>query len=52
MPAESKKQQQAAGIALAVKRGEQKAKPGSPSAEMAKSMSEKQLKEFAKSKKS
>jgi len=48
MPGKSKAQRQAAGIALAVKRGEQKAKPGSPSAEMAKSMSEKQIKDFTK----
>ena len=47
MPAQSAKQQKAAGIALAVKRGEAKAKPGSPSAQMAKSMTEKQTREFA-----
>ena len=47
MPATSKAQRQAAGIALAIKRGEAKAKPGTPSAEMAKSMMQKQAKEFA-----
>ena len=47
MPAQSSKQQKAAGIALAIKRGEAKAKPGTPSAEMAKSMTQKQAKEFA-----
>jgi proline dehydrogenase len=48
MPGKSKAQRQAAGIALAVKRGEQKAVPGSPSEQMAKGMSEKQLKDFTK----
>ena len=48
MPGTSKAQRQAAGIAIAIKRGEVKAKPGSPSAEMAKGMSEKQLKDFTK----
>lgn len=37
--AESKAQQQAAGIAHAIQKGEIKGKPGTPSAEMAKSMS-------------
>lgn len=46
MPAKSKAQQKAMGAALAAKRGG-KVKPGSPSAKMASSMSEKQLKEFA-----
>ena len=47
MPAVSAKQQKAAGIALAVKRGHAKAKPGTASAEMAKSMTAKQAREFA-----
>ncbi len=51
MPAKSKKQQQAMGVALAIKRGEQKPKKGTASAEMAKSMTEKQLRDFAKKKK-
>jgi hypothetical protein len=48
MPKKSKAQGRAAGIALAIKRGEMKGKPGSPPAEMAKSMSEEQLRDFAK----
>ena len=51
MPAKSKKQQMAAGAALAAKRGEQK--KGSlkgASKQMAKSMSEKQLEELASTK--
>jgi len=48
MPGQSKAQRQAAGIALAIKRGEQKPVPGTPSAEMAKSMTHKQVKEFTK----
>lgn len=48
MPAKSEKQRKAMGAALAVKRGKGKAKKGSPSAKMAKSMSEKQLVDFAK----
>ena len=47
MPAKSSAQQKAAGIALAIKRGEAKAKPGTASAEMAKSMTAKQAREFA-----
>jgi hypothetical protein len=48
MPAKSKKQQMAAGAALAAKRGEiKKSKLKGASKQMAKSMSEKQLKEFA-----
>ena len=50
MPAESKKQRQAAGIAEAVKEGKVKAKPGSASAEMAKSMTHEQLHDFAATK--
>jgi hypothetical protein len=46
MPAESDKQAVAAIIALAVKKGEAIAKPGSPSAKMAKSMSKKQIRHF------
>ena len=46
MPAKSKAQQGAMGAALAAKRGG-KVKKGSPSAEMAKTMTAQQLKEFA-----
>ena len=49
MPARSKKQQMAAGAALAAKRGEQKKSSlKGASKQMADSMSEKQLKDFAK----
>jgi hypothetical protein len=49
MPAKSKKQQMAAGAALAAKRGEQKkSNLKGASKQMADSMSEKQLKDFAK----
>lgn len=48
MPAKSEKQATAARIALQVKKGKQKAKPGSASAKMAKSMTKKQLKDFTK----
>ena len=48
MPARSKAQQKAAGAALAAKRGEQPvSKLKGASREMVKSMSEKQLEEFA-----
>ncbi|HEX3445546.1 MAG TPA: DUF3008 family protein [Chthoniobacterales bacterium] len=51
MPARSKKQQMAAGAALAAKRGKRsKSSLKGPSKQMEKSMSEKQLKEFAKTK--
>ncbi len=51
MPAKSKKQQMAAGAALAAKRGEQKKSSlKGASKEMEKSMSEKQLEDFAKTK--
>jgi hypothetical protein len=51
MPAKSKKQQMAAGAALAAKRGERsKSSLKGASKEMIKSMSEKQLKDFAKTK--
>jgi hypothetical protein len=51
MPAKSKKQQMAAGAALAAKRGEiKKSKLKGASKQMAKSMSKKQLKEFASTK--
>ena len=43
MPAESEKQAVAARIAAAVKKGRVKARPGSPSAKMAKSMTAKQI---------
>jgi hypothetical protein len=49
MPARSKKQQMAAGAALAAKRGERsKSSLKGASKKMADSMSEKQLKDFAK----
>jgi len=49
-PALSKAQRQATAIALKVKSGETKAKPRSPSTEMARSMTKKQLREFSKTK--
>jgi hypothetical protein len=51
MPAKSKKQQMAAGAALAAKRGEsKKSSLKSASKKMADSMWEKQLEDFAKTK--
>jgi hypothetical protein len=51
MPAKSKAQQKAAGAALSAKRGDTpKSKLKGPSKQMAKSMSEKQLEDFAKGK--
>ena len=51
MPAKSKKQQMAAGAALAAKRGERpKASLKGASREMVDSMSERQLREFASTK--
>jgi hypothetical protein len=51
MPAKSKKQQMAAGAALAAKRGERsRSSLKGASRQMAKSMSEKQLKDFAATK--
>jgi len=51
MPAKSKKQQMAAGAALAAKRGERsKSSLKGASKQMAKSMSQKQLRDFAKTK--
>jgi hypothetical protein len=51
MPAKSKKQQMAAGAALAAKRGEKKVSSlKGASKSMAKSMSTTQLKDFAKTK--
>ena len=51
MPARSKKQQMAAGAALAAKRGEgSKASLKGASREMVETMSEQQLREFASSK--
>lgn len=47
VPAESKKQQMVAGMAEAIKEGKMKPKPGTPSAEMAKSMKPADLQEFA-----
>lgn len=43
MPAKSKEQQTAMRIAKAVKQGKAKAKPGTPSAKLAKTMTTKQL---------
>jgi hypothetical protein len=51
MPAKSKKQQMAAGAALAAKRGERsKSSHRGASRQMAKSMNQKQLRDFAKTK--
>ena len=51
MPAKSKKQQMAAGAALAAKRGKRsKSSLKGASRKMAESMSEKQLEDFAKTK--
>ncbi|MEE2690238.1 MAG: DUF3008 family protein [Pseudomonadota bacterium] len=51
MPAKSKAQQQAAGAALAAKRGEmKKSELKGASKQMAESMSKKELKEFAETK--
>jgi hypothetical protein len=51
MPAKSKKQQMAAGAALAAKRGERsKSSLKGASKQMAKSMSKKQLEDFASTK--
>jgi hypothetical protein len=51
MPARSKKQQMAAGAALAAKRGKRsKSSLRGASRQMVKSMSEKQLRDFAKTK--
>jgi hypothetical protein len=51
MPAKSKKQQMAAGAALAAKRGKRsKSSLRGASKQMSKSMSEKQLRDFAKTK--
>jgi hypothetical protein len=51
MPAKSKKQQMAAGAALAAKRGKKpKSSLKGPSRSMEKSMSEKQLRDVAKTK--
>ena len=51
MPAQSKKQQMAAGAALAAKRGEKsKSSLKGASKQMVESMTEKQLKDFAKTK--
>jgi hypothetical protein len=51
MPAKSKAQQKAAGAALSAKRGERsKSSLKGASKQMAKSMSEKQLEEFASTK--
>jgi uncharacterized protein DUF3008 len=51
MPAKSKKQQMAAGAALAAKRGQRsKSSLRGASKQMAESMSKKQLRDFAKTK--
>ena len=47
MPAVSQKQQQAAGIAQAIQQGKVAAKPGTPSADMAKAMSPAAVKDVA-----
>lgn len=47
MPAKSKKQRKTAGMARAIQEGKMKPKPGTPSAEMAKSMKPADLKEYA-----
>jgi hypothetical protein len=47
MPAVSKKQQKTMGMAHAIQKGEMKAKPGTPSAEIAKSMEPSDVKHFA-----
>lgn len=48
--AESKAQQQAAGIAHAIQQGKMKGKPGMPAAEMAKSMGKADTKSMASTK--
>ena len=48
--AESKAQQAVAGMAHAIQKGEMKAKPGTPSAEMAKSMGKADTKSMASTK--
>jgi len=48
MPAKSKDQATAAKIALQIKKGKQKAKSGTASAQMAKNMTKKQLRDFTK----
>jgi hypothetical protein len=48
--AESKAQQAVAGMAHAIQKGEMKAKPGTPSAEMAKSMDPADAKSMASTK--
>lgn len=48
MPAKSKKQQTAARIARSIQKGEQAPKPGTASAEMAKTMTGKEVREFAR----
>lgn len=47
MPAKTQAQQAAFGIASAVKKGKMKAKPGSPSAKIANTMSASDIDEFA-----
>jgi len=49
MPDVSRKQRKTAGMARAIQKGEMKAKPGTPSAEMAK-MKPSALRDFAKTK--
>lgn len=50
MPSVSKKQRRSAGMAKAIQEGKMKSKPGTPSAEMARSMKSSDLKEFATTK--
>lgn len=47
MPAKSENQQEAMGIAHAIQEGKVKSKPGTPSAEIAKTMKPADVKEFA-----
>lgn len=47
MPAKSKSQQAAMGMAHAIQQGEMKAKPGTPSAAIAKNMKPADVREFA-----
>ncbi len=51
MPSKTERQRKAAGAALAIKRGKGKGKKGGAARGMAQSMTEKQLREFAKGKK-
>jgi hypothetical protein len=50
MPSKSKAQRKTAGMARAIQKGEMAPVPGSPSAQMAKSMESSDLREFATTK--